>query len=418
LLNFYTSLQILEKAAVAVLVFRMLLPWLPNWLRQVLLLGISVYFVSCLSGFERFGGPLAFCVLVVVLLGWFASRGRTAALALGCCFMLGVLLLCKYPQWFTLLSLSETVPMYLRYPRIGISYLTFQWIGISYLTFKAIDYCVTMRSSKEAGQQPLAWLYGAAYLMFFPVYVAGPINRFTTYLGDQTQAPRRLTWPRLRADLMRVSLGIIKILFCGKIAFDYCILAPGFLARDQMSVWTLAGAIYCYYLYLYFDFSGYCDAAIALADLFEVPILENFRYPFLASSPQDFWNRWHISLAQWLRDMVFFRVLRALMKRLPWIPFLVAAMISIFVTFVLMGVWHGDSLNWLLYGCYHGLALSLGLAYQSSMEALAPDLYQRLADNKVYRSVCVFLTFNFVAWGLLLTIPLDGIGRLLHRLTW
>jgi D-alanyl-lipoteichoic acid acyltransferase DltB (MBOAT superfamily) len=114
--------------------------------------------------------------------------------------------------------------------------------------------------------------------------------------------------------------------------------------------------------------------------------------------------------------MVFFRLLQGILRRWPDTPILAASVPSIFVTFVLMGVWHGNGLNWLLYGCYHGVALSGELLYRAAMERFCPDLYDRLIASRPYRWACVFLMFNFVAWGLLLTEPLADLARLLARI--
>jgi D-alanyl-lipoteichoic acid acyltransferase DltB (MBOAT superfamily) len=110
--------------------------------------------------------------------------------------------------------------------------------------------------------------------------------------------------------------------------------------------------------------------------------------------------------------MVFFRSLRYIFKRYPRVPELPASMTSIFFTFVLMGAWHGDTFNWVLYGCYHGAALSGELAYRRAMETFFPEAYQRLTGNPLYRLFCIALMFNYVAWGLLLTVPLDSLRYL------
>ena len=415
MVNFYASLVFFCGVAVALLVYRALAPLLPNWLRQVSLLGISAVFLFRFAGLSDFWRPLGLYLLVILGLGELIAhtigRKKSAVLAVAVVLALDVLIVHKYSHRLSsFFGLSGALEQRL---------CSLHWVGLSYLSFKVIDYCIAMRSGK-ATQEPrsLSWLSGASYFLFFPAFVSGPINRFEPYLAEQTRAFTALTWARLRSDLIRISLGIIKILFFGEFAFVYSVLGPGFREAGQLSVWMLGGSLYSYYLYLYFDFSGYCDVAIALADLFEVRLPENFRYPFLASSPQDFWNRWHISLSQWMRDMVFFRLLRILLKRFPRVPYLIPSMFSIFVTFALVGVWHGDSLNWLLYGCYHGLALALGVAYQSLMDAFCPDFYQRLTGNWGYRLVCVFLTFNFVAWGLLLTQPLGSLSSLFGRLAW
>jgi D-alanyl-lipoteichoic acid acyltransferase DltB (MBOAT superfamily) len=221
-----------------------------------------------------------------------------------------------------------------------------------------------------------------------------------------------MTFLRLRDDVLRISVGVIKILLLGRWAHANSVLTHDLQAGEPTSLVVLALALYFYLFYIYCDFSGYCDVAIALADLLEVRLPENFNLPFLATSPQDFWNRWHITLAHWLRDMVFFRSLRSVFKRFPNVPELPVSMLSIFGTFVLMGAWHGDTLNWVLYGCYHGTALSAELAYRRAMETICPQFYELLSSSYIYRVLCIIVMFNFVAWGLLLTLPLETLCHL------
>jgi D-alanyl-lipoteichoic acid acyltransferase DltB (MBOAT superfamily) len=414
LLNFYVDLWFFVQAAVAVVLFRITLWVLPNWTRQPILLGVSAYFLSFLANFANFRLPLIAYVAVIVVFGEAIAfaNGRYKSVLIGLASTLAVLVLLVYKYAYV----AELA-------NIGASYAArlhaIHWVGLSYLTFKAIDYCIAMRSAKMAQEhRSTCWLYACPYLVFFPAFVSGPINRFAPYLSEQIQPPVPMTAVRLRGNVLRASLGVIKILFFAKLARAYSIVGPEFGGSGPLSFASLAIGLYSYYLFIYFDFSGYCDVAIALADFFEVRLPENFQYPFLASSPQDFWNRWHITLSHWMRDMVFFRFLRFLVKRFPALPSLAASMASIFLTFTLVGAWHGDQLNWVLYGCYHGFALSTELAYRWCMESYWPDLYDRLLGSRVYRVVITVATFNLVAWGLLLTQPLESAAAILERMTF
>ena len=410
--NFYVSLSFFGQCAAAIALFRALLPVLPRAGRQVFLVACSAFFLSRLDGFPNFRLPMGLYLLAALVLGQAialsAGRTRSILVAIASSAAVAVLAVYKYPHVLTLVGLPGAIPR-------NIS--GWHWIGLSYLSFKAIDFFVAMASGKKDHRPgKTGWLYGAAYLTFFPAFVSGPIHRFAPYLANQSADYTRMTWPRFRGNLMRVSIGVIKILFFAELVYQYSPLGAEFPKTGPLPFWMLVQSLYCYYLYLYFDFSGYCDVAIALADFFEVRVIENFNFPLLATSPQDFWNRWHISLSQWLRDMVFFRLLQGILRRWPDTPILAASVPSIFVTFVLMGVWHGNGLNWLLYGCYHGVALSGELLYRAAMERFCPDLYDRLIASRPYRWACVFLMFNFVAWGLLLTEPLADLARLLARI--
>jgi D-alanyl-lipoteichoic acid acyltransferase DltB (MBOAT superfamily) len=398
--NLFASDLFFLHAAGAVVCFRAAVVTVPGWFRQLLLVLISVYFLSWLSDCEIFGVILALYVLTALVYGWLVLRtgpwGRVLVVFSGCLNCLATLLVCKYQLFLPTLVRLHAVLVNLR----GI-----EWIGLSYLTFRTIDYLFCLRS-EPAGEESAgsSWLSGCSYLLFFPAYVCGPINRFRSY-QEQASDCSPLTIRRIRDNLLRISLGIIKILIPGRLAHAYSILAADFPGVETVGFPVLVTSLYACYLYYYFDFSGYCDVAIALADFFEVRLPENFHYPFLASNPQDFWNRWHVSMTHWLRDFVFFRLFAFLTVRCPSIPELITLMFSSLLTLVVVGAWHGSSANWILYGYYHGLFFCLHLAYQRGMEAWCPAWYERLKENPAYRGVCIFLTFNYVAFGLLLTLP-------------
>jgi D-alanyl-lipoteichoic acid acyltransferase DltB (MBOAT superfamily) len=406
--NYYVDLYFFGKVIVAVLAFRVAGRHLSHWLRQTFLIVISIYFLSTLSAFPAFRLPLVVYVVAALALGQAitATAGRAKARLLLAACSLAVLVLIAY-KYGDHLPGPRPVRDALAHFRGST------WIGLSYLTFKTIDYLVAIRSNSRltlpAARQGL---YGLSYLIFFPAYVSGPIERYQAYVKDQLERWRPMTFFRLRDDCLRIAIGVIKILMLAKWAHANSILTYHFQAGEPASLVVLAEALYFYYLYIYFDFSGYCDVAIAFADLLEVRLPENFNYPFLATSPQDFWNRWHITMAHWLRDIVFFRSLRLIFKRFPRVPELPASMLSIFATFVLMGAWHGDALNWVLYGCYHGAALSAELGYRRAMETICPELYQRILSNHIYKIFCMIVMFNFVALGLLLTLPLESLRHL------
>ena len=218
----------------------------------------------------------------------------------------------------------------------------------------------------------------------------------------------------MRRNLLRISIGIIKILFLSKLAYANSIIATEFQIIQPVDALLLTCSVYAYFFYIYFEFSGYCDVAISIADFFGINVPENFEFPFLASNIQDFWNRWHISLSQWMRDHVFFPLTIYLTTR-QIIPKLAVSCFSIFVTFFLIGIWHGNSLNWALYGVYHGTGLVIYMLYNQVLKTRFPNLFEKLSDNTSYKFICLLVTFNFVAWGFLLTLDLQKAKNLLEN---
>jgi alginate O-acetyltransferase complex protein AlgI len=218
-------------------------------------------------------------------------------------------------------------------------------IGISFYTFHAISYVVDVyRRDAIAQKSPV---HAALYLLLFPQLIAGPIVRYRD-LADQL-ACRVVTFDDFAAGVRRFVQGLAKKLLIANLvasAADRIFGMPP-AQWDAAHAWLGIG---CYTLQIYFDFSGYSDMAIGLGRMFGFRFPENFRYPYVAESIQDFWRRWHISLSSWFRDYLYVplggnRVARA---RTYW---------NLLVVFFLCGLWHGASWNFVLWGLFHGAFL-------------------------------------------------------------
>lgn len=403
MLHFYTSTGFFVRALPVVVLYRAAGRHLPSWARQLLLIGASVYFLSLLAPFARFAPALAIYVGTALALGVALARTeghrRTALIGLACLGAVAVLAIAKY---------GSLAPPGSSIHRARLELNRLEWVGLSYLTFRAIDYWAQLQSSGAATLPALS------YLLFFPSFVAGPVDRFAAYHDAQHRPALPLTFARTRRNCLRIALGVVKLLLPARWALVASVADPGWPVGGASPL-QLALGLYSYYLYFYFDFSGYCDVAIGLADFFDVRLPENFRWPFLASSPQDFWNRWHVSLSHWVRDHVFFRLLATLARRCPWLPEVLALLTSSFVSLFLVGAWHGDGINWALYGCYHGAALCMHQLWCLAIDRWLPAAGAWLRSCLVYRVACVLVTFNYVAWGLLLTFPLGQLPSLLGR---
>ena len=225
-------------------------------------------------------------------------------------------------------------------------------LGISYYSFKLIHYAVEVARgtvpSRSFGQF-------VCFLFLVPIFTAGPIQRFDLFLKGQ-----EARWSSALAveGLARILYGLIKKfvfawyvserLFDGNIAdenlaFTIAHLTPG------MTLLYLAGA----YLYIYFDFSAYTDMAIGTSRLFGLRIMENFNFPLVAANIRDYWRRWHISLSAWCQSYVYLPLLGLYRKPL----------VSLYATFFVMGVWHNDTVNRLLWGLYHATGVAVFTAW-------------------------------------------------------
>ena len=219
-------------------------------------------------------------------------------------------------------------------------------IGISFYTFQILSYVIDVYRGEYPAQKNLLSL--ATYISMFPQLVAGPIVRYGTV--EKELRERRVTLSGFADGLARCAFGLAKkVLLANQMAlaadcvFDHADSLPG------MVYWI--GAI-CYTLQIYFDFSGYSDMAIGMGKMFGFSFPENFRYPYIASSVTDFWRRWHISLSSWFREYVYIP-LGGNRRGVP------RQILNMCIVWLLTGLWHGASWNFVLWGAYYGLLLIL-----------------------------------------------------------
>ena len=173
-------------------------------------------------------------------------------------------------------------------------------IGISFFTFHAISYVVDVyRGDADAQKSPVE---AALYLFLFPQLIAGPIIRYREIAGQLVR--RVVTVDGFAAGALRFTVGLAKKVVIANNVAGAADGIFGMPAAQLTAGHAWIGAI-CYTLQIYFDFSGYSDMAIGLGAMFGFRFPENFNYPYVASSIQDFWRRWHMSLSRWFRDYLY-----------------------------------------------------------------------------------------------------------------
>lgn len=222
-------------------------------------------------------------------------------------------------------------------------------LGISFFTFHALSYVIDVYRRKWTSARNPADL--ALYIFFFPQLIAGPILRWNAMAP---QIARRITTPAEFAEgVRRFICGLAK-----KVLIANAVALPadqifGFLGQGRQpgAAFAWIGAL-CYGLQIYFDFSGYSDMAIGLGKMFGFQFIENFNYPYISTSIQEFWRRWHISLSTWFRDYVYIPLggSRCSEKR---------TYLNLLIVFFLCGLWHGASWTFVVWGLYHGFFLIL-----------------------------------------------------------
>ncbi|MEQ1757702.1 MAG: MBOAT family protein [Vicinamibacterales bacterium] len=220
-------------------------------------------------------------------------------------------------------------------------------IGISFYTFHAISYIVDVyRRDAQAQKSPV---HAALYLLLFPQLIAGPIIRYRD-IADQL-ARRVVSLDDFAWGVRRFVIGLgKKVLIANTVAevADKVFAMPA-AAVSPAHAWL---AITCYTLQIYFDFSGYSDMAIGLGRMFGFRFPENFRWPYVADSVQDFWRRWHMTLSAWFRDYLYIPLGGSRVS-----PARTYA--HLFTVFFLCGLWHGASWTFVIWGLYHGAFLVL-----------------------------------------------------------
>ena len=218
-------------------------------------------------------------------------------------------------------------------------------IGISFFTFHAISYVIDVyRRDAMAQKSPV---HAALYLLLFPQLIAGPIIRYRD-IADQL-ACRTVTAADFAYGIRRFVIGLSK-----KVLIANVVAGPAdqifALPAAQLSAGHAWLGVICYTFQIYFDFSGYSDMAIGLGRMFGFRFPENFRWPYVAASVQEFWRRWHLSLSTWFRDYLYIplggnRVSRPRQYR------------NLVIVFFLCGLWHGASWNFVVWGLWHGTFL-------------------------------------------------------------
>lgn len=234
-------------------------------------------------------------------------------------------------------------------------------VGISYFTFQQVGYLLQVHSGRV---QPLAFVDYVQFVIFFPTLISGPIPR-AAELAESYRRPQRISLLGLQVGLTMICIGIAKkVLIADQLAPAVDAVFAGAISPTPAEAW--AGAL-AFTFQVYFDFSGYTDIAIGCARIFGIVLPVNFLSPLRATSIQDFWRRWHMTMTRFFSDFVYAPLAVALTRRAMqnrlgkvWTFALSVALPTIF-TFVLVGFWHDAGVNFLLFGLLHGIGLT---AYQ------------------------------------------------------
>jgi D-alanyl-lipoteichoic acid acyltransferase DltB (MBOAT superfamily) len=266
-----------------------------------------------------------------------------------------------------------------------------RWLGFSYIAFRLLH---TFRD-RQAGRLPQVALGEyVVYVIFFPALSAGPIDRIERFVAD-LRRPLAPTADDLRDAGKRLALGLFKkFVLADALALIALNATNALQVRAAGWAWVL---LYAYSFQLYFDFSGYTDIAIGLGRLLGFKLPENFNAPYCKLNLTQFWNNWHMTLTQWLRAYGFNPLTRSLRSWKKPLPIPVIILLTQLVTMVLIGLWHGVSWNFTLWGLWHALGLFVHnrwSAWTKSRFAALPLRWQ-----SVLNVGGALLTFHYVTLG-------------------
>jgi D-alanyl-lipoteichoic acid acyltransferase DltB (MBOAT superfamily) len=316
-----------------------------------------------------------------------AGGGRRRKLLLAVTLSLNLGLLCFFKYALFLADNANTLAALLGIAQIPLAMKIILPLGISFYTFHSMSYVFDVYRGFTRAQRD--FLLFANYVIFFPQLVAGPILRAREVIWQIKERPRfQLDFITEGARLILSGL-FLKVVLADNIAglVDNGFAAPA-ASLGTVDVWTLA---FLFGFQIYFDFAGYSQVAMGSARLLGVSFPANFNFPYVATSPRDFWKRWHISLSSWIRDYLYLPLCGSKVRQPPHSTDGLAEATeghvenvgpirktyALFLTWALMGLWHGANWTFVLWGLWHaGLiflyrVLSPHLSFSSKLGATA-----------------------------------------------
>lgn len=313
--------------------------------RKILLVTASYLFYMAANppfALLLFGSTLLDFVAAKRIVGVQSAKARRRWLAASCIGNIGVLVFFKYSD-FLLSSVWGFIPAVGVYPEF-ITNVALP-VGISFYTFQSMSYTIDVYRDHRYLEN--SFLNFAVYVSFFPQLVAGPILRSRDYL-PQLKNHHGSSGEDILLGIDQIIRGFAKKVIIADALAVYVGQIYG--APAEYGSWNILLATYAFTFQLYFDFSGYSDIAIGLARVMGFRIPENFRLPYLARGPADFWKRWHISLSSWFRDYFYIPIGGSRTTKLKIFR-------NLFLTVLISGLWHGAAWPFVLWGAYHGLWL-------------------------------------------------------------
>ena len=355
--------------------------------------GLDAIFVSATPRPQWVIGLLILLLFFVVLIAQF-RQFPSVLFMLAVITLIFLFILIKIPS---LLKHFSDVLSHIR-GKQGSGSLSLSWLGFSYVVFRLLH---TIFDRKAGRLPPVRLGEYVNYVIFFPAFAAGPIDRLERFVGDVNQ-PAALD----RGGWIEVGKRLLVGLFKKFVIADtlaWIALNDKFAQQVSSAAWMWL-LLYCYSFRIYFDFSGYTDIAIGLGRLLGVCLPENFASPYLKPNLTQFWNSWHMTLTQWFRSYFFNPLTRALRSSEPFMRSSLMILVAQVSTMILIGLWHGVTIGFVLWGLWHGVGLFIQNRWSNYMKSHTPAWGKTPAGERILKAASIFLTFNFVSLGWLFFI--------------
>ncbi len=339
---------------------------------------------------------------------WLWTIGRPAAVALALAFLflpfVVVRLKRSLPSWgmACLFGVQTAALLWIRHyldPIAALHGLTLPSgvavLGVSYMLLRQIEWVLWIDADEDV---PVDAFEYTAFVVGFFTLLAGPILRYRDFragfLGAVSDRDALLN------ALNRIVNGYIKAALVAPLFGDFT--TPTWLAEHSHNGPAFAWFLLSYPLYVYLNFAGYCDVVIGLGRLGNFHIPENFDRPFLATNIQEFWQRWHMTFSAWIRVQVFFPLVRLLRTGKVRLPGPLAMSLSVLITFLLVGAWHGPNTGFLIFGLMHALAALCVAPYAWLLDKLLGEEGKaRYEQSLLLRGVRVSLCYGYLSLSML-----------------
>lgn len=362
----------------------------PNKYKNLTLLLISLTFYS-------WGEPKYFLIMVAsIFVDYFVSRGieksrnnkkvSIALLSISIVFNLGMLFFFKYFNFF-LENVNNILELSLKYVKITLP------LGISFYTFQTMSYTIDVFLGKVKAEKNI--INFGAFVCLFPQLIAGPIVKYTDINVELKH--RKIDMKQIQDGIELFILGLgSKVLIANNIgAFWSEIEGKGFVGVGTVIAWI---SVLAFAFQIYFDFSGYSLMAIGLGKILGFNFPRNFNYPYISKSITEFWRRWHITLGSWFKEYVYIPLGGNRVGRLR-------LYINLFIVWFLTGFWHGASYNFILWGLYFFILISIEKAV----------LLKFLEKHKIISHI-YSIFFILLGWAIFAVVDLGQLKILLKEM--